>query len=199
MKNTKFNPIPIYVSKDGEWYTGQTLFNLDEYKNLQFNKHHYLTSEMNKVCKSLLFCWNDTPVAFIGLLNSPRKGYPHDMTISRIVILPDFQGLGLSSIILNFCGGIVKSIGDDYRLLIKTIHTKMGKHLTKCNEWQPTTFNGKQRHNLIHEGKKYKRRFERISYCFKYVGSVINGYKELLLPINDLRKKKIDKRQYLLF
>lgn len=143
--------------------------------DLNFNKHHYLTSEMNKVCKSLLFCWDSIPVAFVGLLNSPRKGYPHDMTISRIVILPDFQGLGLSSIILNFCGGIVKSMGDDYRLLIKTIHEKMGKHLTKCDEWQPTAFNGKQRSNLIHEGKKYKRRFERISYCFKYVGEKLES------------------------
>ena len=159
--------------------------------DLNFNKHHYLTSEMNKVCKCLLFYWDNVPVAFVGLLNSPRKGYPHDISISRLVILPDYQGLGLSSIILNFCGGIVKSLGDDYRLLIKTIHTKMGKHLEKCKEWQPTTFNGKQRSNLIHEGKKYKKRLERISYCFKYVGNKLKGYEELLLPINDLRNKKI--------
>lgn len=46
MKNTKFNPIPIYVSKDGVWYTGQTLFNLDEYKNLQFNKLARVTLTM---------------------------------------------------------------------------------------------------------------------------------------------------------
>ena len=29
----KYNPIPVYVSEDGTWYTGQTLFDLDEYKN----------------------------------------------------------------------------------------------------------------------------------------------------------------------
>lgn len=161
-----------------------------EWKNLNFAHHHYLTSDMNKVCKSLLFCWNDIPVAFVGLLSTPRKGLPHDMSISRIVILPDYQGLGLSSIILNFCGGIVKSLGEDYRLLIKTIHTKMGQHLTKCKEWEPTAFNGKQRYNLIHEGKKYKKRFERISYCFKYVGDVIYGYEKLLAPIAELRNKK---------
>ncbi len=162
-----------------------------EWKNLRFDIHHYLTDNMNKVCKCLLFYWGDIPVAFVGLLNSPRKGYPHDLSISRLVILPDYQGLGLSSIILNFCGGIIKSLGDDYRLLIKTIHTKMGKHLEKCKEWEPTTFNGKQRSNLIHEGKKYKKRLERMSYCFKYVGEKLNGYEELLYPINDLRKKYI--------
>ena len=161
-----------------------------EWKNLGFDKHHYLTSDINKSCKCLLFSWNETPIAFVGILNTPRKGLPFDMAISRLVILPDYQGLGLSSIILNFCGGIVQSLGEDYRLLIKTIHTKMGKHLTKCNEWEPTAFNGKQRTKTEYEKGKYNNRFERMSYCFKYIGEPIKGYEELLLPINILRKNK---------
>lgn len=161
-----------------------------EWKNLGFDKHHYLTSDINKSCKCLLFSWNETPIAFVGILNTPRKGLPFDMAISRLVILPDYQGLGLSSIILNFCGGIVKALGEDYRLLIKTIHTKMGKHLTKCNEWEPTAFNGKQRTKTEYEKGKYNNRFERMSYCFKYIGKPIKGYEELLLPINILRKNK---------
>lgn len=161
-----------------------------EWKNLGFDKHHYLTSDINKSCKCLLFSWNETPIAFVGILNTPRKRLPFDMAISRLVILPDYQGLGLSSIILNFCGGIVQSLGEDYRLLIKTIHTKMGKHLTKCNEWEPTAFNGKQRTKTEYEKGKYNNRFERMSYCFKYIGEPIKGYEELLLPINILRKNK---------
>lgn len=162
-----------------------------EWKNLQFDKHHYLTADINKSCKCLVFSWNDVPVAFVGILNTPRKGLPHDMAISRLVILPDYQGLGLSSTILNFCGGIVKSLGEDYRLLIKTIHAKMGKHLTNCEEWEPTAFNGKQRTKTEYEKGKYNNRFERTSYCFKYVGEAKYGYEELLLPINELRKNKI--------
>ena len=161
-----------------------------EWKNLGFDKHHYLTADINKSCKCLLFSWNDTPVAFVGILNTPRKGLPNDLAISRLVILPDYQGLGLSSIILNFCGGIIKSLGEDYRLLIKTIHTKMGKHLSKCEEWEATAFNGKQRTKTEYEKGKYNNRFERTSYCFKYVGGKIEGYEELLLPIDKLRKKK---------
>ena len=144
----------------------------NEWKNLHFADHHYLTADINKSCKCLLFSWNDIPIAFVGILNTPRKGLPHDMAISRMVILPDYQGLGLSSIILNFCGGIVKSLGDDYRLLIKTIHAKMGKHLTNCQEWEATAFNGKQRTKTEYEKGKYNNRFERTSFCFKYVGDV---------------------------
>jgi GNAT superfamily N-acetyltransferase len=161
-----------------------------EWKNLGFDKHHYLTADINKSCKCLLFSWNNTPVAFVGILNTPRRGMPNDLAISRLVILPDYQGLGLSSIILNFCGGIVKALGEDYRLLIKTIHTKMGKHLTLCDEWAPTAFNGKRRTNTQYEKGRYNNRLERTSYCFKYVGEAKHGYEELLLPINELRDKK---------
>ncbi len=39
----KFSPIPIYISKQGQWLTGKTLFDLDEYKNLDYKK-------LKKVC-----------------------------------------------------------------------------------------------------------------------------------------------------
>ena len=46
MKNTKFNPIPVYVSHDGEWYTGQRLFDLDQYKNLDKKQLIQVTLKM---------------------------------------------------------------------------------------------------------------------------------------------------------
>lgn len=164
----------------------------DTWNDLGFAKHHYLTQSLNKSCKCLLFLWNNIPVAFVGLLNSPRKGKPWGHSISRIVVLPDFQGLGLSSHILNFCGGILKSLGNDYELYIKTIHTKMGAYLTKSDKWTPTSYNGKLRNEktIDCEGKRYQNRLTRQSFCFKYCGDPIYGYEKLLLPIAELRKNK---------
>ena len=34
----KFAVLPIYVSKDGEWKTGESLFDIDEFKNIDQNK-----------------------------------------------------------------------------------------------------------------------------------------------------------------
>ena len=34
----KFTPLPIYISNEGEWYTGESLFDLDEYKKLNLKK-----------------------------------------------------------------------------------------------------------------------------------------------------------------
>ncbi len=35
---TKFNPVPIYISGKGEWYTGECLNDIDEYKSLDITK-----------------------------------------------------------------------------------------------------------------------------------------------------------------
>ena len=33
LKGTKYNPIPIYITKDGEWYSGDKLFDISFYNN----------------------------------------------------------------------------------------------------------------------------------------------------------------------
>ncbi len=33
-----YNPIPVYVDKNGEWYTGEILKDVDEYKNLNYKR-----------------------------------------------------------------------------------------------------------------------------------------------------------------
>lgn len=160
------------------------------WRNLEFDKHHYLTNELNKSAKCLLFTWEQNPVAFVALLNTPRKGLPHDISISRMVILPQFQGLGISSQIMNFCGGIVKNQGEDYRLLIKTIHEKVGKFLENSNNWKATLCNGKYRKGLENKNFKIYLGLARSSFCYVYCGEKISGYEKLLLPINITREIK---------
>lgn len=158
--------------------------------DLNFYKHHYLTENLNKACKCYIITWNDVPCAFVGLLNTPRKGSPFSFSISRIVILPEFQGLGLSSKILNFFGGMVKACGDDHNLYIKTIHEKMGEGLERNPKWNPTSYNGKIRKDSNDITGKYKNRLKRASYCYRYDGEPLYGYEELMKPIDELRKNK---------
>lgn len=168
------------------------------WKSLNFYKYHYLTAALNPSCKCFVFTWNDEPIAFVGLLNTPRKSVPYGMSISRIVILPDFQGLGLSRIICNWCGGVVKSLSDethDYRLYIKTAHDTMGKSLSRNPLWKGTMFDMKGRsvESTLSEGKRYKSRLMRVSYCKEYIGDKIDGYQEIMKPIQEMRKNKENK------
>jgi hypothetical protein len=158
-----------------------------------FKNHHYLTQELNKSCKCLLFEWDGVPIGFVGILNTPRKGIPYGCAISRMVISPDFQGLGLSTEIFNFCGGIVKSLSDeehDYRLYIKTAHSKFGNALSRNPNVKGTMFDGKGRDKKSADNQKYRNRLTRVSYCKEYIGNSVYGYEELLKPIGELRKKK---------
>ena len=163
-----------------------------------FKNYHYLTAEMNKSCKCLLFEWNGIPVAFVGILNTPRKGIPYGCSISRIVILPDYQGLGLSTQIFNFVGGIVKSLSDEeheYKLYIKTAHRKFGEALGRNPNVRGTMFDGKGRDKkaIEHDNHRYRNRLQRVSYCKEYIGDKIDGFQEMLRPIGELRKEKIQK------
>ena len=160
------------------------------WKSLGFHKHHYLTAELNPACKCFLFEWNGEPIAFGAVINSPRKGLPHDMSWSRMVILPDYQGLGLSTKIASFLGGIVKSLGDDYRFTAKFAHTKLGEALSHSPKWKGTAYDGKGRskYSTECEGSKYIRRLMRVSYCKEYIGDKIEGYEDIMLPISEMRK-----------
>ena len=168
------------------------------WKSMGFAKEHYLTSDLNKSCKCLLFEWDNVPIGFVGILNTPRKGIPYGCSISRIVILPDYQGLGLSTVIFNFCGGIIKALSDDehdYRLYIKTAHSKFGNALSHNPNVKGTAFDGKGRDKKAADDKKYRNRLTRVSYCKEYIGKPIYGFEELLKPIGELRKDKLNKRQ----
>ena len=160
-----------------------------------FKSHHYLTSDMNKGCKCLLFEWDGVPVAFVGILNTPRKGIPYGCSISRIVVLPDYQGLGLSTKIFNFVGGIIKSLSDDeneYKLYIKTAHRKFGEALGMNPNVRGTAFDGKGRDKkaIEHDNHRYRNRLQRVSYCKEYIGDKIDGYQDLLRPIGEMRKER---------
>lgn len=163
-----------------------------------FAAEHYLTADINKSCKCLLFEWDGVPVGFVGILNSPRRGIPYGCTISRIVVLPSFQGLGLSTIMFNFCGGIVKSLSDedhDYRLYIKTAHSKFGEALGRNPLVRGTMFDGKGRDKkaIEHDNHRYRHRLQRVSYCKEYIGDKIDGFQFMLKPIGELRKENHQK------
>lgn len=160
------------------------------WRTLGFSKFHYMSSELNKSCKCLLFTWNNIPVAFVGIINQPGRHNSWGYRVSRMVIMPDFQGLGLARKILDFCGGIIKASNPKAELYMKTIHDNMGKMLERNNKWIPTAYNNKERIDKQYEGKRYTNRLSRKSYCYKYNGDTIYGYEDLLLPIKVLRERK---------
>jgi energy-coupling factor transporter ATP-binding protein EcfA2 len=152
-----------------------------------FKKHHYLTEEVSKSCKFLLFEWNDKPVAVLAMIAQPNKGgRATAVAISRIVVTPDFQGMGLGVKISEFSSAIFKANGAS-NVYIKTVNPALGEYMSKSNKWKPTGNNGKK--PSTDKKSMGVIKFTRISYCYEFIGESISGYEDLLLPIKEMRSK----------
>jgi ABC-type lipoprotein export system ATPase subunit/GNAT superfamily N-acetyltransferase len=158
-----------------------------------FKKHHYLTQEVNKTCKFLLFEWNEKPVGILAVLPSPGAGRSNAVAFSRTVVLPDYQGMGIGQRMCDFMGSILKNSG--YRIFGRTINPALGIYRNNSKLWKPTGTNGKGANlgkGTRESGKYAANRRDRISYSHEYVGPSLSGYEELLLPIKDLRNQKLN-------
>jgi ABC-type lipoprotein export system ATPase subunit/GNAT superfamily N-acetyltransferase len=150
-----------------------------------FKEHHYMSKAVNKAYKFVLFEWNSKPIA-IGVIGiQMSKSFGNAFRESRIVVLPDYQGLGIGTSISNFMGGISKNI--NYRYYTKTIHPALGEYRNiQTDVWKSTAFNGK-----VRDGRKVNYRWKilvlRKSYCHEYIGDSIDGYDDLLRPIHVMR------------
>lgn len=62
-----------------------------------FAKHHYLTSELNSAAICFVGLIKNEPVVFAGILNMMHPRKKNIKSLSRLVVMPDYQGLGLGS------------------------------------------------------------------------------------------------------
>jgi ABC-type lipoprotein export system ATPase subunit/GNAT superfamily N-acetyltransferase len=131
-----------------------------------FKQHHYLSDGLNAAANTYICLWNDKPIGFVAILPFPGVGDAKTRRISRIVILPDYQGLGIGKKIIDYFSSLYASI--DSQMYIRTINPALGISLTKdTKNWQATTSNMKADFTKDTNGRKM---LNRISYSFKYIG-----------------------------
>ncbi len=79
-----------------------------DYWNL-FAPFHYLTKDLNKAAQCFVAFVNDTPVAFAGVLHRPHPSAKNIKGLSRLVTLPDWQGLGIAFVLADALGAAYKA------------------------------------------------------------------------------------------
>ena len=130
-----------------------------------FKQHHYLTQDLNKASKSFVFMWNGKPVAFIAVLPFPHGSFKNAFRISRLVVLPDFQGLGIGFEILNYISQLYTN--ERKTIYMRTSNPALFLGMRKKEEWKETSNSGivdKRGQTMIANGSKSYR----IAYSFKY-------------------------------
>jgi len=146
-----------------------------------FKKHHYLTGDVSKSCHFYLARYKDTPVAFLAVIHRCSRDIPSYWGESRIVVLPEFQGLGIGVALSEAIAEFYTDNG--LRYFAKTSHPSLGLYRNKSSKWRPTSTNMVKRTSYLQKdgtprkqngfGKTEKqilRDVGRVCYSHEYIG-----------------------------
>jgi ABC-type thiamine transport system ATPase subunit len=103
-----------------------------------FSAHHYLTANLHRAAKCFVGLVGGRPAAFAGLLPQPHQHRRNMYSLSRLVVLPDYQGLGLGAYsFTEAIARIAKSSGKD--LITHPSHPALVRTWAKSSLWRMTS------------------------------------------------------------
>ena len=97
-----------------------------------FKTHHYLSGNLANSCRCYVALWDDKPVAFCALI--PQQGFERWYRVSRIVTLPDYQGIGIGSALLDSLAELYVQQG--FRFSITASHPSVLSHCKRSEHWK---------------------------------------------------------------
>lgn len=169
-----------------------------------FKKHHYLTEKLSKSAKSFVILQNEKPICFIGILPHPSGTVKNAFRVSRLVVLPDYQGLGIGMKILTLFGSMYRK--DKKTLYIKTSNPSLFKGMERntkdwmqCKKSDNVKKTKEYNKKLMEKGHSGLKLFkESITKSFKYIGQEHKGNIDVIIFNSDCWKN-ISQNQIKLF
>jgi len=98
-----------------------------------FAKHHYLSHSHNNVARVFIAMVNNEIAGFISVFHFPHPKSKIIKQVHRLVILPDYQGVGIGLKLLNEIGYIYKN--EKWRYTIITSAPSLINALKKSENW----------------------------------------------------------------
>jgi len=98
-----------------------------------FARFHYLNHTHHNGAKVYLITINDTLAGFCSILHFPHPKVKNMKKVHRLVILPDFQGIGIGVILLNEVAKIYKR--QNFRFSIVTSTPNLVNYFKKSTDW----------------------------------------------------------------
>jgi ABC-type lipoprotein export system ATPase subunit len=74
-----------------------------------FAPFHYMSADLLSAAECFVLFVDDYPAVFCGVRHQPHQNARNIKSVSRVVTLPDFQGLGLAFVLLETLGGAYKA------------------------------------------------------------------------------------------
>lgn len=76
-----------------------------------FRQYHYLNANLNKAARCFVAFWNGVPVAFIAYLHLVNNRIKNAKKGHRVVVLPDYQGVGVGMALIRYIAACLKAVG----------------------------------------------------------------------------------------
>lgn len=128
-----------------------------------FRRYHYLNHDINKAARCWVatlngdICGFTSVLPFLGKLKNTWRGH-------RTVVLPDFQGIGIGSILTDSVAQILMDEGKSY--VTTTSNPKLIQARAKNPKWQTYRFG-----RIVNKGVTAKTGAgSRITASFRYIG-----------------------------
>ena len=142
-----------------------------------FSKHHYISKDLNIAASFFTAYWNDILIGCSAVLPMPSGTLKNAFREHRLVVFPEFQGLGFGKAISNTIAQYYKE--NNKTLYSKTIHPKIGLYREASDLWVGTS------KNLVKRGvtesaqgnfTKWNVITDKLAYSHKYLGDITITY-----------------------
>jgi ABC-type ATPase involved in cell division/GNAT superfamily N-acetyltransferase len=101
-----------------------------------FAPFHYLTADLHRAARCFVLFVGDRPASFGAMLHRPHPKAKDIIGLSRLVTLPDWQGLGLAMILADALGSAYKALGK--RMHTYPAHPSLIRSFAKSERWAMT-------------------------------------------------------------
>jgi GNAT superfamily N-acetyltransferase len=135
-----------------------------------FKKFHYMNSEINRSSRNFIGYIEDNPVCFFSVLHFPHPRIKNFKKGHRLVVLPDYQGLGLGHLMSSEIAQMFLDKG--FRFIITSSTKALFTQRERDPRWLITR-KGRMSGGANTADKALQRTLStgKLTYSYEYVGN----------------------------
>jgi GNAT superfamily N-acetyltransferase len=131
-----------------------------------FARHHYLSGALAQYVRCFLALWEGVPVAFCATVS--LIGRKKRWRLSRIVTLPDYQGIGIGMAVAEAVAEL--HVAEGHRMNITGSHPALIAHCRRSPRWKTVGVKKTGSQNARRFIENYRGSAGRAVVSFEYVG-----------------------------
>ena len=136
-----------------------------------FKRHHYLSGSLSRAARCFLAVWEGMPVAFCATVS--LIGRKNRWRVSRIVTLPDYQGVGIGMAVLETVADLHRCEGQ--RVNATASHPALIAHCRRSPRWRAVAVKKTGSTGAKRFIRGYRGSGGRAVVSFEYLGTAENN------------------------